>query len=178
MPNTTPDNIYYPDDQTAVDNLAGLFASQATSVQAALAALRTALAPTPISDTGWTLNGLTVAANWSGLTDSNGVSGSTLTGGMRKVGSHVELRFRATRSGTTLTANSQGNIGDTLVCTINNTAFRPAGNIYGTFDIGPGMGTGGCRIEPSGAVYIVDAYPSAKITSGSRIQIGVNYFTG
>lgn len=178
MPNTTPDNIYYPDDATEVDDLAGLFSAQATSVQAALAAIRTSLAPTPTTDTGWTLSGLTVAANWSGLADSVGNTGSGLKGGMRKIGNHVELRFRATRGGTTLTANAQGNIGDTLVCTINNTAFRPSGNVYAIFDFGPGMGTGGCRIEPDGTINVVDAYPSAKIAPGNIIQISANYFTG
>lgn len=178
MPNTTPDNIYYPDDNTLVDNLAGLFSTQATSVQAALSAIRAQLAPTPVSDTGWTLNGLTVASGWSSISDSNGNTGSTIKGGMRKVGSHVELRFRATRSGAVLTANSQGNIGDTLVATINNTAFRPSGNIYATYDIGPGVGTGGCRIQSDGSVFVVDAYPSARINPGNQIQISANFFTG
>jgi len=179
MPNTTPDNIWYPDNQTEVDDLAGLFAAQATSVQAAFASIRTALTPVPISDSGWTLNGLTLATGWTGIADSSGNSGSTaLKGGMRKIGQHVELRFRATRSGVTLTANTLGNIGDNIVCTINNTAFRPAGSIYATFDFGPGVGTGGCRIESDGNVYIVDAYPNAKIEGGKQIQITANYFTG
>lgn len=178
MPNTVPDGVWFPDDNTAVDNLAGLFSAQATSVQAALATLRAQLAPTPISDSGWTLSGLTVAPNWSGIADSVGNTGSGLKGGMRKIGSLVELRFRVTRTGTTLTANAQGNIGDTLVCTINNTAFRPSGNIYATFDLGPGKGTGGCRIEPDGTVNVVDAYPTATIAAGTQIQVAANYFTG
>jgi hypothetical protein len=179
MPNTSPDNIYYPDNQTTVDDLAGLFAAQATSVQAALATIRTALAPVPVFDSGWTLNGLTPAAGWTGIADSSGNSGTTsLRGGMRKIGSHVELRFRATRSGVTLTANNQGNIGDNIVCTINNTAFRPAGSVYATFDFGPGVGTGGCRVEADGNVYIVDAYPNATIAGGKQVQITANYFTG
>jgi hypothetical protein len=179
MPNTTPDNIYYPDNQTAVDDLAGLFAAQATSVQAALASMRTALTPVPITDSGWTLNGLTLAAGWTGIADSSGNSGTTgLKGGMRKVGNRVELRFRATRSGVALTANAQGNIGDNIVCTINNTPFRPAGSIYATYDFGPGIGTGGCRIESDGNIYIVDAYPTAQIKPGQQIQVTANYFTG
>lgn len=179
MPNTTPDNIYFPDNSTAVDDLAGLFASQATSVQAALSALRTALAPVPITDTGWTLNGLVPSSPaWVGITDPDGLSGTSVKGGMRKVGNLVELRFRATRGGATLTANSQGNIGDSLLANITNTAFRPAGTVYGTFDFGPTMGTGGFRVQPDGAIYVVDAYPNAKINSGSTIQCGVNYFTG
>jgi hypothetical protein len=178
MPNTTPDNIYYPDDSTAVDDLAGLFADQATSVQAALALLRTSLAPVPVADSGWLLNGLTPATGWNGISDSMGNSGSSLKGGMRKVGQHVELRFRATRSGGTLTANAQGNLGDNLVCTINNTGFRPAGSVYATYDFGPGIGTGGCRIQADGTVYIVDAYPTAKIAAGNQVQITANYFTG
>lgn len=178
MPNTTPDNIYYPDNATNVDDLAGLFAAQATSVQAALAGLRTFATPLPQADSGWTLAGITAATNWTGITDSMGNSGAPLLGGMRKVGNDVEFRFRATRTGATLTANAQGNIGDTLVCTINNTSFRPAGSIYATFDLGPGTGTGGCRIENNGSVYIVDAYPSATIIAGSRVQITSRFFTG
>lgn len=178
MPNTTPDNIYFPDDSTEVDDLAGIFAAQAASVQAALAALRVASAPVPIVDTGWTLTGLNVATGWSGITDSNGNSGTVIKGGMRKVGNDTELRFRATRSGGALTANAQGNIGDTLVATINNTAFRPAGTVYATFDLGPGKGTGGIRIGTDGSVFVVDAYPSAKINSGDQIQVSARYFTG
>lgn len=178
MPNTTPDNIYFPDDSTEVDDLAGLFADQAASVQAALSALRTAVAPVPTADTGWLLTGLTVASGWTGITDSMGNSGGSIVGGMRKVGSHVELRFRATRTGATLTANAQGNIGDTLVATINNTGLRPAGSVYATFDLGPGTGTGGCRIQNDGQIVIVDAYPSATIAAGKSVQIGANYFTG
>jgi hypothetical protein len=177
MPNTTPDNIYYPDDSTEVDDLAGIFADQATSVQAALAAIRTSLAPVPVSDTGWLLTGLTVASGWSGIADSVGSTSAPLKGGMRKVGSHVELRFRVTRTGAAITANAQGNFGDNLIATINNTALRPAGNIYASFDI-TGTGMGGCRIEPDGTINVVDAYPSAKINSGAIIQVTANYFTG
>lgn len=182
MPNTTPDNIWYPDNSTAVDDLAGLFSTQATSVQAALAAMRAAQAngttAAAVTDSGWQLSGLTVAANWSGLTDSNGGSGTSIKGGMRKVGSLVELRFRVTRSGATLTANAQGNIGDTLCATINNTAYRPSGTVYALMDFGPGKGTGGVRIETDGQIFVVDAYPSAQITSGTQIQVSAHYFTG
>jgi hypothetical protein len=177
MPNTVPHSVYYPDNNTQVDDLAGLFAAQANSVKAALSQLESDLAPVPVSDTGWTLAGITVAGGWSGVADANG-NASNLKGGMRKIGSLVELRFRVTRSGAALTANAQGNIGDTLVCTINNTAYRPAGNIYSTFDLGPGRGTGGCRIEADGTVNVVDAYPTAKINSGDQIQITAMYFTG
>lgn len=180
MPNTTPDNIYYPDDSTEVDDLAGIFADTATSVQAALASIRSGVsaAQPAITDTGWLLTGLNVASGWTGIADSVGSSSAPLKGGMRMIGNHVELRFRATRSGATLTANAQGNFGDNVVATINNTALRPAGNVYASFDIGPGTGMGGVRIEPDGTVNVVDAYPSAKITSGLVIQVSANYFTG
>lgn len=179
MPNTTPDNIYYPDDSTAVDDLAGLFSAQATSVQAALASIRTSLAPVPTSDTGWTLSGLTLgSAGWSGIADSTGNTGAGLKGGMRKVGNLVELRFRATRAGADLVANAQGNIGDSIVAVINNTALRPSGMVFATFDFGPGLGTGGCRVQADGGVYVVDAYPNSKILTGQQIQVHAIYFTG
>lgn len=178
MPNTTPDSIYYPDNGTEVDDLAGLFAAQATSVQAALASLRAGVAAdTPvITDTGWTLTGLNIAPGWTGPQDSLGNT-SSLKGGMRKIGNHVELRFRATRSGVTITAGSTGNFGDNVVATINNTAFRPSGNIYASFDM-TGTGMGGVRIELDGTINIVDAYPGASIPAGKIIQVSANYFTG
>lgn len=177
MPNTLPDSIYYPDDNTMVDDLAGIFASQATSVQAALSNLRTALAPTPVTDTGWTLAGITPATNFSGIADSMGNS-TGLKGGLRKVGNLVELRFRVTRSGATLSAGSNGNVADTLVATITNSALRPSGIVYNLFDIGPGTGSGGARVEPDGSVKIIDAYPNRQIPSGTVLQFQFMYFTG
>lgn len=182
MPTTSPDNLYYPDENTDIAPLEAVLAAMQTSNQNAVNKIRTDLAPQIISDSGWTLAGLSVAAGFSGLSDSQGRA-TGIKGGMRKWGPLVELRFRVTKGTGTITAGSPtstqpGNIGDVTIATITNTAYRPAGAVYFMYDYGPGLGSGAGRIGSDGVIAITDFYPSGKIEAGKQIQVDAVFFTG
>lgn len=178
MPTTSPDNLYYPDDNTTIAPLQTVLATMQTSTQTALQNIRTATAPATITDGGWTLSGLTPnSPAFTGMSDSQGRT-TSIKGGMRKWGPLVELRFRITKGSGTITANDQGNVGDATVANITNPNYRPSGTKYAQFDYGPGLGSGAARIESDGSVVITDFYPKAKIEAGKQIQIDAMYFVG
>jgi hypothetical protein len=178
MPTTSPDNLYYPDAGTSITPLQTVLASMQTSTQNALSQLRIDAAPATITDSGWTLAGITAnAPAFTGMSDSMGRT-SALGGGMRKWGPLVELRFRVTKGSGTITANDQGNVGDATVATITNATFRPAGTKYFQFDYGPGLGSGAGRVGTDGTIVITDFYPKGKIEAGKQIQVDASYFVG
>lgn len=174
---TTSNGIWYPDDNTKVDNLAGLFSTMASSINTAINSVGDGIQPVTYTDTGWTLNGITAAANFSTVTDANGNT-TSVKGGMRRWGPMVELRFRIKYTGPLLRADANGNLADKLCATISNTSMRPSGNVYSGFNYGPGKGTGGIRVEPDGTINIVDLYPNAEILTNFVCQIYATYFTG
>lgn len=176
MPNTTR-GIYYPDENTLVAPLEAVFAAQAMSMDNALAALETSSAPTTITDTGWSLSGISLATGFTGLSDSQGRT-TSVKGGLRMWGPLVEARFRVTKGTGTITANASGNIGDVLIATITNAAMRPAGTVYAQFDYGPGLGSGALRIGTDGTVVLTDFYPNGTIIAGNQIQADAMFFTG
>lgn len=128
-------------------------------------------------DTGWAFgSNFSLASGWSTLVDPNGVgSGSSLAGGIRLVGKQLELRFRVNRTGSTLTADSSGNLADTLVCTINTAAYQPASPIYDNFYV-IGVRQGTVRLGTDGTVAITDMVPNGTISTGDTVQVGIRGF--
>lgn len=129
-----------------------------------------------LTDQGWNLSNLSLAGGWSTKTDSNGGTADGGVGGVRRINQTVYLRFRATRSGGTITADSQGNIADTALAALP-TNLAPAGTEYGSVFM-PGTGQGSVRIQTDGQIVLTDLYPTDAITNGGIVQVSAVYPLG
>jgi hypothetical protein len=96
-------------------------------------------------------------------------------GGVRKVGQRVEVRIRATRTGSAITPGATGNFADVPVMSLA-AGYQPASTVYGTF-VQPGTTGGVCRVETSGLIQITNAFNAAStIRNGDVVQIQVDFF--
>lgn len=132
------------------------------------------------NDTGWLLSPLASASGWSAKTDPDGNTSGTITGGVRAVGQFVEYRFRVTRTGGNLTADSTGNLADTTLATVSPTAWPnlvPSTAVYDNFFV-VGVRQGSIRFDQTGTFQITDLYPADTISTGDVIQISVRFLAG
>lgn len=115
----------------------------------------------------WNELSLSPSAGWSAITRARYIRHGTTP--------MVRIRIFATKSGSTITAGSDGNFGDVTVTTGIPAALRPvADTAYGNFFV-TGVHQGSARIETGGDVVITDAYPNATIVSGNEIRIDFDY---
>jgi hypothetical protein len=126
------------------------------------------------TDTGWSLTPATLSTGWGTKTDPM-ANTSSVTGGVRKVGQRVEVRIRATRTGSAITPGATGNFTDTPIMSLGS-GYQPASTVYGTF-VQPGTTGGVCRVETSGLIQLTNAFnASSTISTGNVVQIQVDFF--
>lgn len=126
------------------------------------------------TDSNWQLSTITIAAGWGTRTDPSGGTADRGNGGVRRVDQFVELRFRVTRTGATLTSSSSGNIPDTSVGVIPS-AYAPSSTVYGNVHL-PGSALGSVRVQTDGTVVLTDLYPNNTIAAGTVIQVSAFWF--
>jgi hypothetical protein len=174
MPTTPHYNLPYPAGTIGVPpdprgDLQALATAVDTNIYAEVhaAVLETA-------DSGWSIAVATLSAGWGSKTDSNGNT-TNVVGGIRKVGQRVEVRIRATRTGSAITPGATGNFTDTPIMQLASGYF-PASNVYGTF-VQPGLVGGICRVETTGLIQLTNAFnASSTIANGAVVQVQVDYF--
>jgi hypothetical protein len=121
-----------------------------------------------INDWTWNASGIAAAANWT-LTSSQYILMGLTT---------VRLRATLTRTTSTVTATSQGNITDTAILTGIPAALRPiVDTAYGDFYVGPGISAGSWRIDTAGNASLTDMYPTAVIGIGDTVRLDIIYPT-
>jgi hypothetical protein len=175
MPNTPILGGTYPAGLPGVaPDPAGDIHTLATSLETGIVA-RYDPARTGTTDSGWSLGVATLATGWGSKTDPQGNTGP-VTGGVRKVGQRVEVRIRATRTGSAITPGATGNFTDTPIMQLASGYF-PASNVYGTF-VQPGLVGGICRVETTGLIQLTNAFnASSTIANGAVVQVQVDFFT-
>jgi hypothetical protein len=123
-----------------------------------------ALQVTDPGDTGWLA--LSVAAG----------AGFTLVSAVYRLwGPVVGIRVEYERTGGTISADSQGNVGgDPTICTINTVAARPSQQELTVIhsSITSGMGT----ISTVGVINLTDMHSSSSILTGHFVRISGTYF--
>jgi hypothetical protein len=88
---------------------------------------------------------------------------------------YVHVEIWATRSGSTITASSDGNHSDTDICTINSSILWPiTDTTYSNIHIA-GTTMGSARIGTSGVVALTDMYPTATLVSGNTLRFNIAY---
>lgn len=109
-----------------------------------------------------TTSGLTAATNFS-----------TSTFNARKTCGVCTVQVVMTRSGTTVTADSAGNIADTLAATLPS-GWRPAQICNGHVDKG-GTADGSATVDTDGTISLKSLSPTATIASGNNVTITATY---
>jgi hypothetical protein len=174
VPNTPILGITYPAGLPGVaPDPAGDIHTVATSAETGIVA-RYDPARAGTTDSGWTLTPATLATGWGSRTDPNGDT-ANVKGGVRKVGQRVEVRIRATRTGSAITPGATGNFADVPIMTLAS-GYIPASTVYGTFVL-PGATGGVCRVQTDGVIQITNAFNAAStIGNGDLVQIQVDFF--
>lgn len=120
------------------------------------------------------LNDFTPVALTSSPTAATSFTVTTFTA--RRAGGSVEWSVLLTYSGSTITATSSGNIGDTLCMTLPEDCW-PGSETYALFEVA-GVSAGSIRIMPNGQCLITSAYPTSTIVSGNTVKCGASYAAG
>jgi hypothetical protein len=124
------------------------------------------------------LNLLRLIAVDSGPQTTGGMNATAATGwgtvteNWRKFGPFVEVAFTAIRTGAAITANSAGNITDSVVLTISGTGYVPVVPRYGAFSAS--STSGGVILNPTNLV-ITDAHPTSVINTGDAVRASFVY---
>lgn len=119
------------------------------------------------------LNDYTPVALTSTVTAATNFSVSTFAA--RKAGGVTEFAVMLTYSGSTITASSTGNIGDTLACTLPSDC-RPGAETYAIFEVA-GTTAGSVRIATNGQCTLTTLYPTSSIGANS-VKFGACFATG
>lgn len=93
----------------------------------------------------------------------------------RKAAGTTEFAVVLTYSGTTITAGSTGNIGDTLCCTLPADC-RPSAETYAMYEVA-GITAGSVRIATDGQCTLTTLYPTASI-GANTVKFGRSLATG
>lgn len=150
--------------------------SLATAANAAAA--RTAIQAAPLdatlpADTGWVTGILPTTTAW-------GTAGPMSGAGANEYGGRIwrgwcTLSFRVPYTGATLTAGSDGNIGDNTITTVSDTRFRPPRNVQGTATVS-GVATWFCRIGKDGVLQLTHGgFPGQALASGAALDIELTW---
>ena len=92
----------------------------------------------------------------------------------RRVGDLISLRLYFSYSGSKITAGSEGNIGDTMICTLP-TAFAPPDDLllYGAKSGYSGLDF---KLRTSGGVQLTGAsFPGQTVESGDNLMVYIVY---
>lgn len=114
----------------------------------------------------WTLAPLSAATGFSTITDPAGNTSGTLAGGVRKHGNLLDISFRITYNGATITA-SNGDIGDTT-CANLAAGYRPSSPRFINF--GPN-GQGLARVGSDGIIQLITLDSAQTIPAGRILQL-------
>ena len=115
------------------------------------------------SDTGWIA--LSVAA----------AGGYSLSSALyRHWGPVVMVQIVLERTGGNFTANAQGNVTDTTICTINTTDARPVNQTYTA--IQATLTSGSALVNANGTVVIADMHSTSVINTNDLVRITTTYF--
>lgn len=93
----------------------------------------------------------------------------------RKAAGTTEWAVMLTYSGTTITAGSTGNIGDTLCCTLPSDCW-PGAEAYLLYEVA-GVTAGSVRVMPNGQCFLTTLYPTASI-GANTVKFGGSFATG
>lgn len=137
-----------------------------------------AIGATQINLAGATFAGFKIA-EWNSLVFSGAAGFTFVNCRYVIVGRNlVVMRGEFTKTGSTLTSSSQGNITDTTMAAAGSipAAIRPLTETsYGTVWIGPGIANGTMRVDPSGTIAITDFYPTYPLAAGDTIRWDIVY---
>lgn len=176
MPTTTNEGISFPAGSAGVPpDVRGDLESLATTADTAIHSARSTANQGGL-DTGWSLAQATLQTGWDTKTDPAGNTSGTLVGGVRKIGSEVEVSIRVSRNGTTISGGSDGNFSDSP-CLLLASGYRPASPRYCQFVI-PGSAGGWGRVDPSGIINLTNIQPGGSIANNTVIQIDAKFFVG
>lgn len=112
-----------------------------------------------------------VETTTSGLVAATNFSTSSFSA--RKTCGVCTILVVMTRSGTTVTADSAGNISDTLCATLPS-GWRPSQVILGNVDKS-GTADGSATIDTDGTITLKTLSPTATIASGNNVTITATY---
>ncbi|WP_158697818.1 hypothetical protein [Streptomyces prunicolor] len=107
----------------------------------------------------------------SGLTVATGFSANAFAA--RKSCGICSIKVIVTRTGSTITADSTGNIADTLIATLPS-GYIPADTVLGCFDKG-GTADGAATIASDGTITIKSMSPTASLASGGNVSVTATY---
>jgi hypothetical protein len=124
-----------------------------------------ALQATAPSDTGWIALTVTPASGFD-LTESI----------YRQWGPVVSIRVQVQRTGSTITANSEGNIiGDPSLFTINTVAARPSQPLNVSCQVT--TTSGAVTMFTSGLVNVTDLHSNSDIATDDFVRVTQTYFS-
>ena len=108
----------------------------------------------------------------SGATAATGWTLTTFEA--RRFGPSTVVRLALTRTGATITANSAGNITDTLACTLPGLVSPTSGAIQGSYDKA-GIADGNLTIGTDGTVTLKTLSPTATIVAGEVVSLTASF---
>lgn len=123
--------------------------------------VRTTDIETTLTDDGIQTLAVTAASGW------------TATATYRKWGFVLSTHLIFTRTGGTITGPSNGDVTNSTMGTITNTALRPAVPMW-NFAAGGGS-MGGCRINTDGVCLLFALHANASIANGSTCEVSATY---
>lgn len=114
-------------------------------------------------------------SGWLNMTVAPAGGYSVVQAIYRRWGPLVSIYIQLERTGGSFPANSQGNVTDTNICTINTTEVRPSQLTHSLVRITLTSGT--VDIGTNGIVTIVDMHSDSVISTNDNLRIAHTYFT-
>lgn len=142
-----------------VDTVVSGIDSRLTGAEGSLATLEAAA----VNDSGWIALTVTAAAGYA-----------VSTALYRHWGPVVSIHIILTRTGGAFAANAQGNVTDTLLCTINTVDARPTQTTYTAIQCTVTSGT--ASVNTSGTVLIADMHANSLVSTDDVVRIMTTYF--
>ena len=116
-------------------------------------------------DSGWDEEGFVIKSGWN-VTDVRA----------RTWGPFTEIRGQFYRTGSPITAQSAGNITDTVICSVPP-QHRPKDlAVIGIFSAT--YTSGSMVLAPNGEISIMDAHSASVIDDGHRLRFSISYLRG
>lgn len=120
------------------------------------------------------LNDFTPISLGTAVTPATGFTLSSFTA--RNTGGTTEFSVVLVRTGATITADSAGNITDTLGCTLPSNC-RPGATYQVTYEKS-GIASGVVRIATDGTCTLTTLDPTATIAAGATVNFAGTFATG
>lgn len=151
---------------------------RAVATAADAAAARAAIQAAPLdttlpADTGWVTGIAPTTASW-------GSAGPIAGAGANDWGGRIwrgwcTVSFRVSYTGSTITADSTGNVTDTVITTISDARFRPPRNMQSVGTISGGA-TWYVRLGSTGVLHLTHgSFNGQALASGSALDIEITW---